>query len=236
MDLIIDIGNSRIKAAEFLNDGIHKLHFAYLNEAPDLFQKLEKLTPQKILISSTAQPNMALPVWKNKTPLLFNHNTALPVKNAYKTPNTLGLDRIAGAVGANYLWPGKNILIIDFGTCITSDIITNHTFLGGAISPGLMMRYKAMHTFTGRLPQPDFTEQAEITGNTTEGSLHSGVQFGIIGEINNRIATYMKQYEDLHVVICGGDAPYFVNRLNYKIFANQNLVLIGLNQILKYNA
>lgn len=236
MDLILDIGNTRTKAAEFLNNGIHKLH-TFENNNKEALEQLFALTPNSIIISVNNGEAFSLPVqWQKIKTIYFTDNTPLPIHNAYKTPATLGKDRLAAAVGAYYLWPNNNVLILDCGTCVTADIITaTGTYLGGSISPGLTMRYQAMHQLTGALPLIEHKTTTETIGTTTETSMLSGAYFGLLYELNGRINQYQGVFDELHTVICGGDATYFVNSLKYKIFANQNLVLIGLNQILKYN-
>lgn len=236
MDLILDIGNTRTKAAEFLNDGIHKLHI-FENGDQVALDKLFGLDPLSIMVSNNNGDAFDLPdLWKNKRVFHFSDLTPLPFLNAYATPKTLGKDRLAAAAGAHFLWPDKNVLILDCGTCVTADIITaTGTYLGGSISPGLTMRYQAMHQLTGALPLIAHQDISEPIGNTTESSIKSGAYFGLLYELNGRINHYQGIFDELHTVLCGGDATYFVNSLKYRIFANQNLVLIGLNQILKYN-
>ena len=236
MDLILDIGNTRTKVAEFLNEGIHKLH-VFENGDKKALDDIYRLNPQSILVSSNNGAAFELPShWKDKKTLLFSDQTPLPIHNAYTTPATLGKDRLAAAVGAHFLWPNKNVLILDCGTCVTADIITaSGTYLGGSISPGLTMRYKAMHQLTGSLPLIEHQAITEPIGNSTEKSIKSGAYFGLLYELEGRINHYQGIFDELHTVLCGGDATYFVNSLKYRIFANQNLVLIGLNQILKHN-
>lgn len=236
MDLILDIGNTRTKAAQFLNDGIHKLH-VFKNGDKNALDEMYKLDPNAILVSCNNGASFELPShWKDKRTLNFTDQTPLPITNAYATPKTLGKDRLAAAVGAHFLWPKNNVLILDCGTCVTADIITaTGTYLGGSISPGLTMRYQAMHQLTGALPLIEHSDISEPIGNSTQTSIQSGAYFGLLYELNGRINHYQGIFDELHTVLCGGDATYFVNSLKYRIFANQNLVLIGLNQILKHN-
>ncbi|MGE5423944.1 MAG: type III pantothenate kinase, partial [Syntrophothermus sp.] len=152
------------------------------------------------------------------------------------TPDTLGRDRIAAATGGQSLFPGHDVLVINAGTCITYDFVTgNREYAGGSISPGMMMRFRALHTFTGKLPllSPDETEI--LTGNSTESSIQSGVMEGITAEMEGITGKYRSLYPELKVVLSGGDLNYFVNRLKINIFAFPNIVIQGLHQILKFN-
>ena len=165
--------------------------------------------------------------------VILDENTPLPIKNLYETPATLGKDRLAAAVGARAIFPGKNVLSIDAGTCITYDFLTKDgEYLGGSISPGIRMRFRAMHAFTGRLPLVEPEDFTGLIGKTTAESLLSGVINGVCEEIKGLIARYNEQYEDLTAVITGGDHEYLHNKLKINIFAVPDLVLPGLNEIL----
>jgi len=171
----------------------------------------------------------------------FTHTTPLPIMNLYGTPATLGKDRLAAAVGAATLFPGHDVLVIDAGTCIKYDLLeASGAYHGGAISPGLFMRFRAMHNFTARLPlipAEDYATLAMIplTGNSTEASLRSGALNGALFEVEGAIAEYRNKYPDLTVALTGGDAGFFELHLKSRIFARPNLVLEGLNRILTYN-
>jgi type III pantothenate kinase len=165
-------------------------------------------------------------------------NQELPqvFSNAYATPKTLGNDRIALVSAASKLYPSQNVLVIDVGTCITFDIINSENqYLGGAISPGLQMRYRALNTFTENLPLLEPQEEVNLIGNTTMMSMHSGVIFGIISEIDGVISMYKSQYKDLTIILTGGDSVFLCKRLKNSIFANSNFLLEGLNYILEFN-
>jgi type III pantothenate kinase len=160
----------------------------------------------------------------------------LPIKILYATPQTLGVDRIAGSCGALQLFPGKNTLVIDAGTCITYDFTdSSKQYYGGSISPGLKMRFQAVHTFTARLPLVSPAENPELIGNSTETSIQSGIVNGTVAEIDGIIDRYRQKYPDLQVILCGGDGPFFENKLKASIFASPDLVLIGLNSVLIHN-
>ncbi len=168
----------------------------------------------------------------------LDYDTPLPINNKYSSKQTLGRDRIAAVVGASKIFPGRNILVIDAGTCITYDFINNkNEYLGGAISPGLRMRFKALNKFTGRLPAVEHrgTEIPDLIGDTTEGSILSGVINGLSGEINGFINSYKSNNNRLETIITGGDHKYFDKLLKYKTFAAPFLVLDGLKGILDFN-
>ncbi len=167
----------------------------------------------------------------------LDHHTPLPIENLYETPETLGKDRIAAAVGANELFPGQNILIIDAGTAITYDVVSEkNEFLGGNISLGLQMRFKALNQFTGKLPLINYSDEFQLIGRNTEEAIRAGVQNGILYEIERTIETFNRNYENLQIVMTGGDSIFFDKKLNYSIFVHFNLTLIGLNRILEHNA
>ena len=169
----------------------------------------------------------------------LTHNTPVPFKNKYGTPHTLGKDRIAIAAAAVQLYPGENVLIIDTGTSITFDIITaNREYLGGSISPGLNMRFKALHNFTHRLPlinAPDPEANIKLIGDSTESSILTGVVNGLKAEVENTINQYNKLFSSLKIIISGGDYKYFERLVKSNIFAAPNIVVRGLKNILDYN-
>jgi type III pantothenate kinase len=170
------------------------------------------------------------------TTIFFSHETPVPVVNNYGTPETLGKDRLAGVIGARQLLPASDILVIDAGTAITYDLINAEgEYLGGGISPGLAMRYRALHTFTGRLPLLDYYDDAQLIGEDTSSSIHSGVLNGALAEMEGIIKGYQLLYPGLKIILTGGDHNYFDKRLKIKTFAAPNLVLEGLNLILNFN-
>lgn len=239
-DLAIDIGNTRTKFGWF--DKKELLHAFQLNNA-DLANNdklMESYEPANIIISSVndkAEALLGIDRFKAQT-IHLNSSTKLPIKLEYQSPETLGKDRIAGAVGAAVQFPKKNVLVIDAGSCITYDLMTERkSYLGGAISPGIQMRLQAMNNYTDQLPllyweQP---KRPETLGNTTISSMLSGVVNGLIAEMNGFISSYGEQFSDLKVVLTGGDANFFEKELKNGIFADPNLVLKGLHEILDYN-
>ena len=173
---------------------------------------------------------------KQYTTIFFSHETPVPVVNSYSTPETLGKDRLAAVIGAKQLLPDCDILVIDAGTAITYDLINAEgEYLGGGISPGIAMRYKALHTFTGRLPLLDYYDDAQLIGEDTASSIHSGVLNGALAEMKGIIKGYQLLYPNLKIILTGGDHNYFDKRLKIKTFAAPNLVLEGLNLILNFN-
>jgi type III pantothenate kinase len=167
---------------------------------------------------------------------MLDHKLPLPIKNNYGTPETLGVDRIAAVCGAQQIFPFQNCLVIDAGTCVTFDIIDKDgVYYGGAISPGMHMRFKAVHTFTARLPLISPVPEAKLIGDSTETSIQSGVINGMAAEMVGIIQRYQVKFNDLRVILCGGDTLFFENKLKASIFASPELVLVGLNSILIYN-
>lgn len=168
----------------------------------------------------------------------LNPQLKFPLATSYLTPHTLGGDRIANACAAAEKFPNKSILIIDVGTCITYTVVSNNIIKGGAISPGLRMRYNALHQYTGKLPKLspiDGIQPIEIIGISTADSIRSGVENGIVGEINGMIDSFCSEIEGLNVLLTGGDSIYFETKLKSPIFADRHLTLFGLNEIYLYN-
>lgn len=240
MNFIIDIGNTSAKIAVFENYKIleNKIHYTL---SKDIIVELQRKYPgiKRTIFSSVVDHHAdLLPYLENNFSVFIelDQHTRVPVENRYTTCDTLGNDRIAAVTGANYLFPGKNILVIDIGTAITFDHINKkNQYIGGNISPGIDLRFRALNEHTDRLPLLSKRESFEIIGNSTESAIISGVQNGIIFEIQGYINTFESKYNDLQVVLTGGESFFFENRLKNNIFAEPNLVLIGLNRILEYN-
>ena len=239
MKLIIDIGNTRIKAALFDKNEL-KQNFVFETIADLIKADLFKTYSIENCIIATVVNEIEgfINELKSKTNiLLFTDKTNLPIKNLYKSTSTLGSDRLAAAVGGNFIFPDKNVLIIDAGTCIKYNFLSkNNEYLGGGISPGLKMRFKSLPAFTSRLPLIEMEEVFNnLIGADTRESILSGVELGAIAEVDGIIERYKSIYEDLTVVFTGGDFNFFVKRLKNSIFADQFLILRGLNVILDYN-
>ena len=238
--LAIDIGNTRTKFGLFKEREL--LQSKELNNA-DLAQNnllFSDYKPKWAIISSVnKQIEKTLELEKHYTNLIrLNHQTPLPINLLYQSPETLGKDRIASAVAAHKIFQNENVLAIDAGTCITYDLVNKQgDYLGGAITPGVQLRLKSMNDYTDALPliHWDGEQKPKDIGTTTITSMLSGVINGCLGEMNGFIDAYERQYKKLIVVLTGGDANFFEKALKNGIFANPNLVLLGLNEILLYN-
>ena len=240
MNLIIDIGNTRTK-------------FSVFNHGEEMISvPLEEFLPSHIDVLLNEHPSIdkaILSSVKDYSPELKHHlqqkiklfieldaETPLPLENCYESPETLGKDRLAAAVGAFHLYPGKNVLVIDAGTALTYDLVNDKgQYLGGIISPGLEMRFKALHHFTGRLPLVEKKDFQKLFGKTTREAIRAGVQHGIVFEADRAIDTFKEFYKNLNVIITGGDADFFDKKLKNSFFVHFNLIAIGLNRILEYN-
>ena len=235
--IVLDIGNTSIKYGIFEGDALIKQGYAASFE--ELPQSLFQQTYEHAIVASVAGNTESIKERLSVQGKLIelSAQTALPVINEYKTPETLGVDRIAAAVGARYFFPNRNCLVFDAGTCITHEFITSEgKYLGGAIAPGLAMKFKTLHTFTKRLPLVEqISEDYPLTGQTTQESIKSGVLNGTVAELNGIISQYTTLAADLVVILCGGDAGFFESKLKGRIFVIPELVLIGLHRILIYN-
>jgi len=200
---------------EIQNDRPDRIIFSSVSKSAEEFQ--EALEPDIPVLNLSAE-------------------TLIPIRKEYKTPETLGADRVAAAIGANWLFPEWDLVVIDMGTCITYDFIDQTgAFQGGLISPGVKMRFSALHSFTKRLPLVDPVSGPDLIGKSTKEAIESGVMNGVLAEMEGIIERYRHISPALRVVICGGDIPFFESSLKPAIFAVPQLVLIGLNRILRYN-
>ncbi|WP_457617160.1 type III pantothenate kinase [Lutibacter sp.] len=239
MNLIIDVGNTRIKLGVF--NHVEMVHTEVITSAVLLSKVdeiIEKYSCNNAIISSVSFINKAqLESLSFKINLMvLTTSTKIPFINNYKTPKTLGVDRIALMAAAVSNFPEENVLVIDAGTCITYDFINaEKKYYGGAISPGLQMRYRALGTFTQNLPLLKPKDISLLYGDSTETSIHSGVINGVINEIDSVINQYKEKNEKLTVVLTGGDVNFLSNKLKNSIFANPIFLLEGLNTILTYN-
>ncbi len=240
MNLVIDIGNTRTKFSLF-NYGEMMISVPvdeFLPEHIDIL-KNEHAALDKAILSSVKKysPELKESLQKNFEHFIeLDAQTPLPVENHYVSKETLGRDRIAAAVGALHLYPSSNVLVIDAGTAITYDFVNeNGQYLGGKISPGLEMRFKALHHFTGNLPLVKSTGFDKLYGQTTEESILAGVEHGVVFEADKTIETFKEFYNNLKVIITGGDTDFFEKKLKNSFFVQFNLIAIGLNRILEYN-
>ena len=240
--LALDIGNTAVKAGCF--DGAALREMTVGLTAVQVREMVRRWQPQHVIVASVAD-DAALRVeelreWVPGEILTFDPaTTVIPLRNAYATPHTLGADRLAAAVGAAGLCPGQPMLVVDAGTALKMDLVTaDGTYHGGSIGPGLGMRLRALNAFTGRLPLlalPAADATIPLTGDSTTGSLLSGVVNGAVAEISGFIAQYQQLYAGLGVLLTGGDAAFLAARLPNRIFVVPELVLLGLNRILAYH-
>lgn len=239
MNLCIDQGNSSTKTGVFDGD---RLVFAEQVYQPDSERIIEIFKQNNIrysILSSVIRPDDSLIQFlkrESKKYVELSHTTSLPINNYYKTPETLGRDRLAAVVGAVSLMPDTDLLVIDAGTAITYDFVdAAGNYYGGNIAPGLTLRAKALYEFTKNLPLVEVTDEVDFLGNDTHSAIQAGVLYGIVLEIDGYIERLMLKYPKLSVFLTGGSSFYFENKLKNRIFANENLVLTGLNRILQNN-
>lgn len=251
MNLSLDIGNTHIKFGLF--EGRKLVRSGRLETSSEgvisptkrkAWESLYNPLPEWLIYSSVRKHFEAtqLHLPKGIKTVRLQTDTPLPIKNRYRTPETLGPDRLAAAVGAYAQFGGANCLIIDAGSCITLDLLIEGAFEGGSISPGLDMRLDAMHRFTDGLPRPAAkrlpggeTGDSIRLGKTTEEALLLGALQGALLEIEGFIASAERQYGPLKVLLTGGDASFLADKLKREIFVLPNLVLRGLNEILLHN-
>ncbi len=246
MNLILDLGNTnkkialvdhpsaghpygRISALEFHPQISLPLVRQFVHDHPEI--------SSCILSSVIRHPASLISFLRRQFPFIeLTHQTPLPIRNTYRTPETLGKDRLAAAVFGASVYPGKDVLVINAGTCITCDFVNAEgKYLGGSISPGLEMRFRALHTFTGKLPLISYKKVNHPIGNNTTDAILSGVILGIVHEIEGVAGYYREKYPEIKIIFSGGDLIYFDKRLKISIFAVPNCVIYGLHQILRFN-
>jgi len=241
LNIVTDIGNTRSKAGLFRSGELVE-QWSWTHEKFN-FELLKKMATnhraQNIILSTVRQ----LPEdggWESLKHhffcLLLSETTPLPFQNLYRTPQTLGKDRLAAVAGAQALFPDQNCLVVDAGTCITYEVLTAAgVYVGGNIAPGLRMRLQAMHTFTAKLPLAEPGETENRIGYDTRSALVNGAQEGILWEVEGYANHCRKQYGAVQILLTGGDADFLSKKMKSEIFVDQNLVLRGLDQILSYN-
>ncbi len=237
--IALDVGNTRAKSGLFEGDDLLETREW---ETSNWSSFVEYATNRKAgqIIYSTVGVDWGKD-WSARFPekirlLELSAKTPLPFANDYRSPETLGKDRVAAVAGAQALCPGKNVLVIDAGTCITFDLLrADGHYVGGNISPGLEMRYRAMHTFTARLPWVKVPTDNLLLGRTTEEALQQGGLKGMVAELVYYQHELEVEFGSLVTLMTGGDAPFLAEKLKRKIFVRPHLVLRGLNQILRYN-
>lgn len=240
MLLTIDVGNTRIKAAVFEQNTLVGIFIftkeELLNEVNNILNKFQKI--ENLVVASVGNVEKeAFLSLKDKVDVHFiTRESKFPFTNLYSTPATLGIDRMVLASGAVLQYPNQNRLVIDAGTCITYDFIDEKDhYLGGAISPGIRLRYSSLHDYTAKLPLLTKKEPESFIGNSTQESIHSGVINGVVLEIDGFIELYKTQYAKFIIILTGGDAEFLAKRLKNTIFANSNFLLESLNQTFQYN-
>lgn len=242
MNLCIDQGNSRTKIALFKKDGRIVKNLLYKSFTSADVERLFSLYPiTQSIVSSVANMEPAVINALNRLSkkfVLFDHLTPLPIKNCYQTPETLGHDRIAAAVGAAHLCPGQNLLIVDAGSAVTYDFVSaEQGYLGGNIAPGIKMRLTVLHQMTKKLPQVEVEQNAltPLFGKNTKEAIAAGVVRGVVFEVKGYMRALSEQGIDFVAFATGGHAPYILNGMKDGMRHEPNLVLIGLNKILEYN-
>jgi type III pantothenate kinase len=240
INLCIDWGNTNVKAAIIENDVIKKqIVFDEESAQEKVTDLMDAYKPEKAIVCSVVSHSDELEqLVKSRISSMVKLDgyTRLPINNAYLSADTLGADRVALVTAAHMLNPTQNNLVVSCGTCITYNLVQkNRTFRGGAISPGMHMRLKAMHTFTDRLPEVDVEGDLLLLGYDTETCMRTGAILGMAAEISCMIDEYEKAYPDFNAILTGGDAPFFASKIKSKIFADPDLLLKGLNLIVNYN-
>ncbi|MFN4123257.1 MAG: type III pantothenate kinase [Flavobacteriales bacterium] len=236
--LVFDIGNTLSKVALFEDDRLSKIYRLENEELEDIVYQFMPLDLDGIIYSTVKKnPEKHISFLKDLDVELiqFSDKIDLPLSIKYETPKTLGLDRLANAVAAVTNFKSTPCLVIDAGTCIKYDFVNQFgEYYGGSISPGIKMRYKALHKFTDALPSLDMAESYYLIGRNTEESIHSGVLNGAIAEVKGIIEQYQMAQKDIKVIITGGDYLLFERNLKISIFADPNFTLKGLNEAAKF--
>lgn len=237
MNLVIDFGNSYIKIAVFKGDTLVFYQRNLMLEPSIIFELKQKFEIKRAIISSVRENDSEISKLFSEFNISFIWLSTLlkfPFQIMYKTPKTLGLDRLAAVTGAYIIFSKSNVLVIDLGSCLTFDLIDeNATYFGGSIAPGFEMRFKALQHFTQKLPLIKYANnKINLIGDSTENSILSGVYNGMKKEIEGIIYAYQQQYKNLKIVLTGGDFKLFDLEPKNRIFADEFLVLKGLNKIL----
>ena len=239
MNLALDIGNTRTKIGLFRGNELVEQAIWTDWTLGDLPAFGNRAGVDRVILSSVAEPGEELRelLSDHFFVLELTHLTPLPFENRYQTPQTLGKDRLAAVAGAQALFPGENCLVVDCGTCIKYDLLTSDAvYHGGNIAPGAVMRIRAMHHFTARLPEVDMTMPEDFTGRSTETALQNGALRGAVLEIEGFVQLFEHKYGPLQVILTGGDAGFFLPHLAiHSLISEPELTLLGLNHILQHN-
>jgi len=237
MNLTLDIGNTQSKLAVFNNSLVVVKTFDsefIIDEIDDFLLLYPSI--KNLIVCSVTDITLNLEKYNFNNVHFVSSNSNIPFENLYLSKDSLGNDRIALVSSASISYPGKNVLIIDAGSCITYDFINDkNQYLGGAISPGLNMRYKSLNEFTSKLPLVSFESSDKLIANQTIDSINVGVANGVVFEIEGFVRQYLSEYDNLTVILTGGNSDFLSNQLKISIFANQNFLLEGLNHLIKLN-
>ncbi len=236
--ICFDFGNTRLKAAIFNNHELLEVVVLNNGDLIEIESLLDKFKPLKTILSSVIHhdKNIELLLAQKSKFHLLGPSTIINFTTSVGKPETIGADRLALVAAAVDLYPNQHNLIISLGTCITYNFVSNeHAFLGGSISPGTQMRFRAMHEQTALLPLIQPSSEFTLVGYDTKTNLLSGVILGIAAEIDGIIAAYEEKYANFNVLLTGGDICYFVPHLKKRIFADPNLIFKGLYAICEKN-
>jgi type III pantothenate kinase len=248
MLLAVDVGNTKIKVAVFEGSNLVERFDFYSSELQKQIEftlnKYQNTTDLVVASVGNITKEAFLAFEKQLKIHFITHNSTFPFHNKYETPHSLGIDRMVLASGAVLNFPKQNRLVIDAGTCITYDFIDeNDNYLGGAISPGIRLRYESLHHFTAKLPLLTLDlfkenlksiDEHDFIGNSTSSAIHSGVLNGVQNEIEGFITQYQRVYPKFIIILTGGDTEFLAKRLKNTIFANSNFLLESLNQTFQY--
>jgi type III pantothenate kinase len=239
MNLIVDIGNTTTKLAIYNED--RKLSVSRFNDLKyeELEKELSDLKIEKAIISSVrVLPSFVTSLLSANIPFvhLLSYKSRLPFRIEYDTPETLGTDRLAGVTGAYILFPRQELMVIDAGTAITYDYLSEGVYKGGNISPGLNTRFRALNSFTGRLPLVTLADNFTNPGKNTVDSILAGVITGLTYEINEYIRTFEKKSSDFKILLTGGAGGFLKDKITHQVTYMPDIVIDGLNYILEYNA
>ncbi len=237
MELAIDIGNTLLKLGVFSNGALKQVLVLEDEKDSRIEELIDEWIPTKAIVSTVSKnAEYFVNKFNDINWVVLNRQLKLPFINNYKTPQTLGLDRVALVAAAASFYKGKNVLVIDAGTCVTYDFLNSENkYLGGSISPGLEMRLKSMNAFTSKLPLVALNQEVELTASSTEENLQSGALHGLVAEIDGMILNYKLLHKDLIVVLSGGNTKVLARLVKSGIFARQNFLLEGLHAVLTFN-
>jgi len=238
LNLVIDIGNTLLKAAIFKNNLlIVSIEFKD-NFELNIESVLDKYPITHSIVSNVSNFNEGLNYLLSirTKQILFYESVNIPFTNSYSTISTLGKDRIALVSAASKEFSKENVLIIDLGSCITYDFKNSKNYyLGGSISPGIHMRYKSLNDYTANLPLLNFKNITNFVGKSTEESIHSGVVNGVVQEVNGTISQYKDEFKEIKIILTGGDSKFLLKKIKNTIFAHSNFLLVGLNFLVESN-